>query len=168
MKRYKVVVETSDRRYCHITVTANDDSPEQIKIAENKAIKEANDTLSYYKEKEIYCFIYICDNEHNIIYENDNVSYIEKGKDNKGKGDQITLDEIVHINRDLLTCSCQIASGSTAENNNKFIRFNAELCKGFPTTYYTVYVCDPGMCHHIGKEFKTHSLNIAIEKYNSL
>lgn len=157
MKQYKVFVQMASNRYCHDIVTANGDSLEQIKEAENKAISLANDILSRYQGEGAYCFVYIYDENYSIIYENDNVATAED------KGDKISIDSIGKGHE----CSCQLAEGLTKEGNKKFITMCAELNNSTIRTYFLVYCCEKGMVSTL-KKTRTRNLNSAIDLFNKL
>lgn len=157
MKQYTVFVQVANNRYCHDIVTAKEDSPEQIKNAEDKAVSLANEILSRYQGEGVYCFVYIYDENYTIVYEKDNVATAEE------KEDKISIDTIGKGHE----CSCQLAEGITKEGNKKFISMCAELDNCNVKTYFLVYCCDKGMISTI-KKTRTRNLNYAIKLFNRL
>lgn len=160
MKQFSVFVQMANNRYCHDLITSENDTPEKIKEAYDKSIKTANEILSRYKGEGLYCFVYVHDEEFNIIYENDNVTYTEEKQ-----GDQTSLDEIIKQQHKL---SCYLASGLTKDGNKKFIEYIAELKDdGNVRILYRVYVCDKSMIQTI-KQRLSRQLDTSITYYNSL
>lgn len=157
MKQYTVFVQMANSRYCHDIVTANGDSPEQIKNAEDKAVSLANEILSRYQGEGVYCFVDIYDENYTIIYEKDNIATAED------KGDKISIDTIGKGH----DCSCRLAEGFTKEGDKKFISMCAELDNSNIKTYFLVYCCDKAMISTI-KKTRTRNLNYAIKLFNKL
>lgn len=160
MKQFSVYVQMADKRYCHDIVTAEGESGEQAKAAEEKAIKLANEILDRYKGEGIYCFVYIHDEEFTIYYEGDNITPF-----NETIGDRISLADILSKTN---KTTISLASGLTKEGNRKFISMNIELTRtAYVKTTYTTYVCDAGMCKTIKRKTCRH-LDSAVELYNTL
>lgn len=160
MKQYSVFVQMANNRYCHDLITSENDTPEKIKEAYDKSIEIANGILSRYKGEGLYCFVYVHDEEFNIIYENDNIAYTEEKQ-----GDQTSLAEITKQQRKV---SCYLADGLTKDGNKKFIEYIAELKNdGNVRILYKVYVCDKNMIQTI-KQRVSRQLDTSITYYNSL
>lgn len=160
MKQYSVFVQMANNRYCHDLITSENDTPEKIKEAYDKSIEIANEILSRYKGEGLYCFVYVHDEEFNIIYENDNVTYTEEKQ-----GDQTSLAEITKQQRKV---SCYLADGPTKDGNKKFLEYIAELKNdGNVRILYKVYVCDKSMIQTI-KQRVSRQLDTSITYYNSL
>lgn len=160
MKQYKVFLQTANDRILYEIVSAEDSTLEKINEAREKSISIAETVLSRYKEEPVYCFVYVYDNEYNIIYENDNISYKKETA-----GDQITLDDLVKNNN---VCSCILAEGYTKERERKFIRYKTKLGEdGSVKTLFEVYACDVCMLCSTKIKIMRH-LGSAITYYNSL
>ena len=163
MKQYKVFVQMANNRFCHDIISAVDDSPEKAREAQDKAISIANEILSRYKGEGVYCFVYIHDESFDIVYENDNISFVEEKE-----GDQLSLADIMQSPQSPHKCSCLLGSGFTKDENKKFIEYRTALRNdGSVNVLYAVYICDKGMTSTL-KSKVYRNLDVALRWYNKL
>ena len=156
MKSYRVFVQIANERYCHDIVSGENESE-----TKTNAINTAKDILNRYKGDGVYCFVYVHDENFNIVYEGDNI-----GAHEEHQGTQITLDEITHKNKDNYI-SLALANGLTKEGDKKFMRLVTRINGTYVNNQFEVYVCDKAMCKTL-KTIPARHLTTAINTFNSL